>query len=95
MEENFNTNPEEEVNLGQVNMSVSAICQTDKGEKYAFVSFTDGVRTAEGKIPDCKITKNDGFAMLEISQLEKYLQENLQDLKKMASGVNIFEAFMK
>ena len=35
-------------------MSVSQIFRKN-GEKYAFVSFTDGKRKAEGKIPSCKI----------------------------------------
>ena len=49
-------------NAGELNMSVSAICQNEKGDKYAFVSFADDVRAAEGKIPECKILKNEGFA---------------------------------
>lgn len=93
MSEDFNI-PKENKNQGELNMSVSAICHTDDGEKYAFVSFSDGVRTAEGKIPDCKIISNDGFAAIEVEQLEKYMVDNLGELKKMASGINIFEAFI-
>ena len=94
MSENFDIG-EKKKNPGEVSMSVSAICHNDAGEKYAFVSFSDGVRTAEGKIPDCKITSNNGFAALEVEQLEKYMTENLSDLKKMATGINIFDAFTK
>ncbi len=105
MEENFDLNADEEVaqaieaisknnNKGELNMSVSAICSDENG-KYAFVSFTDGVRTAEGKIPDCKITKNNGFAEIEISQLENYMKDNLSQLKSMASKIDIFSAFTK
>ena len=30
-------------NHGELNMSVSAVCQNDKGQKYAFVTFSDGL----------------------------------------------------
>ncbi len=83
----------ENYNAGELNMSVSAVCHNDKGESYAFVTFTDGVRNAEGKIPECKIISNDGFATIEIQELEKYMRENLRDLKKMAAGIDIFAAF--
>ncbi|MCR5416307.1 MAG: hypothetical protein K6E79_05895 [Pseudobutyrivibrio sp.] len=84
-----------ENNKGELNMSVSAICQDKAGKKYAFVSFTDGVRTAEGKIPACKITANNGFAALEVQELEKYMEAHLTELKKMAAGIDIFSAFTK
>ncbi len=82
-----------ENNQGELNMSVSAICQSEKGEKYAFVSFSDGVRTAEGRIPECKLLSNDGFADIEVQQLEKYMKEHLTELKKMAAHIDIFSAF--
>lgn len=75
-------------------MSVSAIC-TKEGEKYAFVSFTDGSRTAEGKIPACKIISNKGFSQIEVEQLEAYMQRELAQLKKMAAGIHVLDAFMK
>ncbi len=80
-------------NKGELNMSVSAICQNDKGDKYAFVTFTDGVRSAEGRIPECKIINNSGFAVIEVQELEKYMQDHLKELKKMAAGIDIFSAF--
>jgi len=79
---------------GKVNMTVSPICVKD-GKKYAFVSFTDGTRIAEGKIPDCKIMSNKGFTEDEVSQLEAYMQKELEQLKKMAAGIRLFDAFMK
>lgn len=83
----------EDLKAGELNMSVSAVCRNEHGDKYAFVTFTDGVRTAEGKIPDCKIIKNDGFAEIEVQQLERYLKEHLTDLKKTAASIDIFSAF--
>ena len=77
-----------------LNMSVSAICTKD-GEKYAFVFFSDGRRTAEGKIPACKIISNKGFSQGEVEQLEEYMQRELAQLKKMAAGIHVLDAFMK
>ena len=54
----------------ELSMSVSPICERD-GKKIAFVSFSDGTRTAEGEIPECKITKNEGFDEGEASSVLK------------------------
>lgn len=77
-----------------LDMSVSQIFYKD-GRKYAFVFFTDGIRSAEGKIPDCKITANQGFCEEEILQLERYMGRELMSLKRMAAGVRVMDAFMK
>ncbi len=77
----------------ELNMSVSPVCNRD-GRKLAFVSFTDGKRTAEGEIPECRITKNNGFDEGEVAQLEIYMKSELPKLKKMASSVNVMDAFM-
>lgn len=77
----------------ELKMSVSPICEKD-GKKYAFVSFTDGLRTAEGKIPNCTIVANDGFDEEEVRQLEHYMKRELAQLKKMAAGINVMDAFL-
>lgn len=81
-------------NNGQLNMSVSAICNNKDGQKYAYVTFSDGIREAEGIIPKCEIIRNEGYADIEVKQLEKYMQDNLAQLKKMAAGVDIFSSFL-
>lgn len=78
----------------KVDMSVSPVFGKD-GKKYAFVSFQDGTRYAEGKIPDCIITSSKGFTDDETGQLEEYMRQNLATLKRMAAGVNVMSAFMK
>ena len=75
-------------------MSVSPVCLKD-GKKYAFVSFTDGERSAEGKIPDCKILSATGLALGEVKMLEEYMKQELPRLKKMAAGIRLVDAFMK
>lgn len=88
--ENFNI---QRTNNDELNMSVSPICERD-GKKIAFVSFSDGARSAEGEIPACKITKNSGFDEGEVVQLELYMKSELATLKKMAASVNVARAFM-
>ena len=78
----------------ELKMSVSPICVKD-GNRYAFVNFADGKRTAEGKIPDCKIISNKGFSDKEVTQLEEYMKKELANLKQMAAGINVLGAFMK
>lgn len=80
--------------MEEMTMTVSSVC-TKNGEKLAYVSFTDYKRSAEGVIPDCKITKNSGFTEEEVGQLELYLKMNLGDLKKQAASVNAIRALMK
>ncbi len=76
-----------------LNMTVSPVC-TKNGTKVAYVSFTDGERTAEGEIPGCRITQNKGFDANEVEQLENYMRRELTALKKMAARINVLDAFM-
>lgn len=78
----------------ELKMSVSPICEKD-GKRYAFVTFSDGGRFAEGKIPECEMISNRGFSEEEIEKLKEYMQKELPQLKKMAAGVNVFGALMK
>ena len=78
----------------ELKMSVSPIC-VKNGNRYAFVNFADGKRTAEGKIPDCKIISNKGFSDKEVTWLEEYMKKELSNLKQMAAGINVLGAFMK
>lgn len=75
-----------------MNMSVSQVFSKE-GKQFAFVSFADGNRTAEGKIPDCVITSHNGFSEEEITQLENYMRRELTNLKKMAASVDVMSAF--
>ena len=75
-------------------MSVSPVCVKDD-QKFAYVSFTDGERSAEGKIPDCKIVSSTGFDDNEICMLEEYMRQELSRLKRMAASIRLVDAFMK
>lgn len=78
----------------ELKMSVSPIC-VKNNEKYAFVSFTDGIRVAEGRIPDCKMLSSNGFTPEEVAQLEDYMRRELTQLKKMAVGIRLIDAIIK
>jgi hypothetical protein len=80
----------------EMKMTVSPICTDKTGKKkYAYVTFTDGEKYAETRIPDCEITKNDGFSDEEIAGLMFYIKTNLPELKKIAAKNNVFEALKK
>ena len=78
----------------EMNLSVSPVCEKD-GKKCAYVSFTDGERTADGIIPDCKIISSKGFSEEEVAQLEGYMQSELAKLKRMAAGIRLFDVLTK
>ena len=75
-------------------MSVSPICVKD-GKKIAYVSFSDGERSAEGIIPDCVITSAVRMNLAEVRMLEQYMKQELPNLKRMASGIRLMDAFLK
>ena len=75
-------------------MSVSPICVKD-GKKVAYVSFTDGERTAEGKIPECVISSAVGLNRAEVRMLEEYMKQELPRLKSMAAGIRMADVFFK
>ena len=80
--------------MDELTMSVSGICRKD-GVKLAYVTFSDAGRKAEGIIPDCRITKQNGFSEEEIGQLELYMKMNLGELKKQAASVSPLRAMLK
>ncbi|MBR1930698.1 MAG: hypothetical protein IJ833_04365 [Lachnospiraceae bacterium] len=75
-------------------LMVSPVCSKD-GKTYAFVSFSDEERYAEGRIPECTMISNQGFTENEVAQLERYMREHLAELKQTAAGINPLGAFMK
>lgn len=79
---------------GKMNMSISQIFQKD-GKPTAFVLFSEGRKSAEGKIPDCTIISNDGFSEKEVKALELYLKMQRGVYFKDCKEVNIMKAFMQ
>jgi chorismate mutase len=92
--EDFTLNTSNESHVSEeLSLQVSAICERD-GQKMAYVTFSDDTRHAEGEIPACIITKSHGFTESEVLDLQQYMLANLDQLKKMASKVNIMDAFL-
>ncbi len=79
----------------EMKMSVTEIFRTKDGDKYVFVTFDDGKRSAEGKVPDCKIIKNNGFNDGEVKLLEEYMKNEQTTIFGEASKVNAMRAFLK
>jgi len=77
-----------------MNMIISGVSEHE-GKKRAFVRFEEGNIYAEGIIPDCKINKNNGFTDDEVNQLELYMRENLEMLKRNAATNNPLRAMMR
>lgn len=76
----------------EMTMSVSPICLKDN-KKYAYVRFTDNNKSCEWIIPDAALSSNSGFSEDEISALKLYVTSNMAQLKRMAAGINLFDAF--
>lgn len=61
-----------------------------KGRKQVSVRFERGRDVAEGTLPQCKITKNNGFSEEEIKGLENYLEQKNDEIFAKAKELNNF-----
>lgn len=80
--------------MQEMEMSVSPIVRKGN-QKYIYVMFREGVRTAEGRLPDGKIISNQGFSEDETAALELYLKSDKDRIVAMAKKVNAMDAFLK
>ena len=78
----------------ELKMTVSGIVPRD-GRKNIYVVFEDGNRRAEGYVPDCVITKSEGFEEDEIKMLELYMKQNQDQIREIAKAINPIKALMK
>lgn len=58
-----------------------------KNEKIVKVRFEEKDTFAEGSVPDCKISRQKGFSLEEIKQLEQYLARNKTEILKEAKKI--------
>ena len=79
--------------MDEVRLEISGVVEKDN-KRIAHIRFTRGSDYAEGYIPDCVITKAQGFSDEEKEQLEDYLKNNLTQLKKKAALLNPLNGFM-
>lgn len=78
----------------ELKMTISGIVPRE-GRKSVYVVFEDRTRKAEGYVPDCIITKNEGFEEDEIKMLELYLKQNQDMIREHAKLINPIKALMK
>lgn len=78
----------------ELKMTISGIVPKD-GRKSIYVVFEDGNRKAEGYVPDCIITSNEGFEEDEIKMLELYMKQNQDMIREHAKLINPIKALMK
>ncbi len=79
--------------MEEITLDISGVVEKD-GKKIARIRFSRGEDFAEGYIPDCVLTKVQGFTDKEASQLVDYLRANLTEFKKRAAGINPLTAMM-
>ena len=79
--------------MEEITLDISGVVEKD-GKKIAHIRFSRGEDFAEGYIPDCVLTKVQGFTDEEASQLVDYLRANLTEFKKRAAKINPLTAMM-
>ena len=77
----------------EIKMSVSTITRT-KDSKAVYVLFTDGDKSAEFTLPDLKLISNRGFSNDEISQLTEYLDNETDQIFKVAGSIDPMKNFL-
>ena len=74
-------------------MSVSSIVSKN-GKREIYVLFTEGSRSAEGRLSDYKMINSKGFTKEETTALEAYMRQETNTILRMAKSVNVMDAFM-
>lgn len=73
-------------------MTYSAILRDRDNKKVVQVLFErveNGKKEiAEGVLPECRIIKQNGYSESEVSRLEEYLKENLEDIMGKAKMIS-------
>ena len=57
------------------------------GKPFVSVLFEDGDKSAEGRIPECTISINNGFSEAEKADFEEYMRENKTDIIDAAKKI--------
>ena len=78
----------------ELRMSVSSMTRT-KDSKAVYILFTDGEKSAELTLPECKVISNKGFTDEEIAGLKYYISSDRETIYAMAKKVNPMKAMMK
>ncbi len=71
----------------KVTLTFSSVLSKN-GKPMVAVRFERGTDHAEGSVPECKITKNNGFSEEEVSMLNEYLVNNKGDIISRAKSIS-------
>lgn len=71
---------------GEVKMTYSSVLSKD-GKPMVSVRFEQGTSWAEGIIPQCEITKAEGFSAEEQEALADFLKANRKDIIARAKEI--------
>jgi len=95
---NTNHNNMDSVNINHVNMIYSCLLHKDK-KRIVRVTFertgTTGYEYAEGIIPDGIIERQKGFTQEEVTKLESYLKEHVDDIFSKAKEISGLKHWMR
>lgn len=58
------------------------------GRPFVSVMFERGKDRAEGTVPDCIITKNEGFTEEEVAELEDYMEAQKKEIIDNAKRIS-------
>lgn len=78
----------------EMKMSVSSIVSKE-GRREIYVLFSEGSRSAEGRISDYRIIHSNGFTQEEVAMLELYMRREKDTILRMAKNINVLDAFLK
>jgi len=86
------------VNINHVNMIYSCLLHKDK-KRIVRVTFertgATGYEYAEGIIPDGIIERQKGFTQEEVTKLESYLKEHVDDIFSKAKEISGLKHWLK
>lgn len=77
----------------EIKMSVSPITRNDD-KKCVYALFTDGNKSAEFAVPECKVVSNNNFSQDEINQLLDYVRNQQDYIFSLAKEINPLKAFL-
>lgn len=77
----------------EMKMSVSSIVNKDN-KREIYVLFSQGGRSAEGRLSDYKMINSKGFTPEEVAALETYMRQETNTIVQMAKKINVMNAFL-
>lgn len=77
----------------ELRMSVSSLTHT-KDNKAVYILFTNGNKSAELSLPECKVINNSEFTDEEVAGLKFYIKNDRETIYALAKKVTPVKAMM-